>query len=1614
VDGTPYQYVPASAVVPFEIVDASCLDASCLDTSCLDASSLDMAARLRSAASRPFNLAEGPLLRCTLFRLSANVHVLLLCLHHAVIDGHSVGPLLGELALTYNAAVRDEAAALPDLPLQYGDFAVWQRRRPPAAANDTVEYWRSRLAQLPHFSVAPVGSGGVVGVAAPAAPVGTLDAGIDSDLARAVDELAARTGTTPMVVLLAAWACVLHRVSPADAVTVLAPVANRPQAQLEAMVGFFVNTVVLTVDVSDNPSIEDFLGRVHDACAGAYAHQDLPFDLLVEELRPLRRIAQTPFSDVIFSYLDGGVEDVSLVGLQVEHVRLEPRHAKCELVFEVQRGPSGYGLHVEYRADVFDIERPTLLLRGFTSVLAELVGGDLARPLGAVAAAVAVAAFPSPAGGPAAAAALAGGAERPDPTPLVSLFAALLGIPRQRIGPDDDFFGLGGNSLLAMRLVARIRAGLAPDLPARVVFEHPTIAGLSRWIADQRAAVAAPDPHDDLRRLQRPASWSSGGGPAQVWTTEVSSAQRRLWFLEQLEPTAAAYHVPVVLRVGGALDLDALRGALADLVARHEILRAWFVAVDGQPVQHVAASGDIPIRTHDRSAAGVDSDDRDGVLGSALGSALRELVDQEVHRPFDLSQPPLVRVLVVREHTDAHLIVLTMHHIVADGWSASLFVRDVAAFYTARTIAAPSHRRELPKLPELPELSVQYPDVAAWQAQRLTDGRLDTALAYWARVLAGAPAVLDLPTDRPRAAVPGHRGREVRFMLDDQVTAQVRRAAGASGATPFMVLLAAMGVALGRHASVDDVVIGTPVANRARVELEDLIGFFVNTVPLRVDLSGDPTVEQLLARVRQVCVGAYEHQDLPFERLVEAVGAPRDAGRNPLFQVMLALQDDLAPVVTLPGLAVDLVDYDAGTSKFDLTIVVEDRGTTMTGVARYNNELFDHSTMERLVDHLLRALEGIVADGSIRVSELDVLSDQDRQRQLHDYNAAAADYSTDLPLHALVQAQAMRTPDAVALAGCLSCSQAPCTAEPAVVTYAQLVARAGAISTELMRQGARRGDVVAILLDRSADLVVAELATLRAGAAFLPLDPTHPPARNAAIVADAGCRLVLTCAQYLDLTPPVATVLVDQPGAGDGSDAPGPAPGISGDDAAYVIYTSGSTGAPKGVVVPHRGIVNNLLWMQQDWPLSTQDRLLFKTVHTFDVAVKEVFWPLLSGGRVVIAHPGTHRDATEICAQIVQHSATVVHLVPSMLDVVLQVARERDTPLSSLRIVMSGAEALAPATHDALLAAVPALLLHMYGPTETAIAVTGWPCRNALGEATLPLGRAMPNTQLYVLDDRLRLCPEGALGELYVGGMAVGRGYLGQPGATAQAFVPDPFSPSPGARFYRTGDVVRYRSDGLLEFHGRRDGQVKIRGLRIELGEVSNVLARHPAVRQCAVGVWPRGKSTVDDRPTALVAYVVAEGDTNPGELRAYLRERLPGYLVPGHIELLPALPTGATGKVDHDQLPPPGRSSPAVGDGQATTGPTQLRLVQIWCDLLETSVVGAGTDFFDLGGHSLLATRLVTRIRAEFGVDVPLRVFFAEPTIDALATLIDGGARTPVARIPVLDRSAFATPFDD
>uniref|UniRef100_UPI003B3A91E7 amino acid adenylation domain-containing protein n=1 Tax=Longimicrobium sp. TaxID=2029185 RepID=UPI003B3A91E7 len=1032
----------------------------------------------------------------------------------------------------------------------------------------------------------------------------------------------------------------------------------------------------------------------------------------------------------------------------------------------------------------------------------------------------------------------------------------------------------------------------------------------------------------------------------------LSFAQERLWFIDQLEPGSAVYNIPAVLGLMGPMDHAALERALGEVVRRHEALRTTFREVDGAPVQVIAPAAGFSLPVEDLS----------GLREAEQKAEVKRRATEEAAQPFDLAAGPLFRAVLLRLADDDHLLLLSMHHIVSDGWSMEVLQRELGALYEAYREGRESPLRPLP---------VQYADYAVWQREYLRGDVLERQLSYWRERLAGAPELVELPTDHPRPAVQTFQGASERVEIPGEMLERLRTLGRGEGATLYMVMLAAFQVLLSKYSGSEDIVVGTPVAGRTRDEVARLIGFFVNTLVLRTDLGGDPSFRELLGRVREVTLGAFEHQELPFEKLVAELQPERSLSHTPLFQVSFTLDDveEAGGGAAEPGAEEDEPGAEAGESnfafaKFDLALALVASGKSLVGGMIYSTGLFERGTMARMVGHLARVLEQVVANPDVRLSRLELLAQAERERVLDEWNRTEAEYPADATLHTLFQAQAARTP--VALAA---------THGTESVTYAELNARANRLARHLVRLGVQPEARVGIGLARGIEMLVSMLAVLKAGGAYVPLDPAYPAERLEFTVRDARVGVLLTQESLRGVLPVPDGVRVVSVDAAEsvGEIARESAENldlhVSPRGLGYLIYTSGSTGIPKGVAIEHRSAVVLLSWARELHTAEELGGMLACTSISFDLSVYELFLPLSLGGRVIIVENALALPSAPAADQV-----RLLNTVPSAAAALL---KGGGIP-SGVRTVNLAGEPLRTELVDALYAHGVERVIDLYGPSEDTTYSTFTP-REAGARATI--GRPIANTRAYVLDARMQPVPAVVPGELYLAGRGLARGYLGRPSLTAERFVPDPFGAEAGGRMYRTGDRVRWTAEGVLEYLGRLDHQVKVRGFRIELGEIEAVLRRHESVADCVV--MARG----DGGEQRLVAYVAGEVETDA--LRAHVRRSLPEYMVPSAFVLLDALPMTANGKLDRKALPAPEYAADADRYVAPRT-PMEEVLAGIWAEVLRIERVGVEASFFELGGHSLLATRVVSRIREVLGVEVPLRALFEGPTVAELAGRVE------------------------
>jgi amino acid adenylation domain-containing protein len=1057
----------------------------------------------------------------------------------------------------------------------------------------------------------------------------------------------------------------------------------------------------------------------------------------------------------------------------------------------------------------------------------------------------------------------------------------------------------------------------------------------------------------------------------------LSFAQERLWFLEQLDPGTAVYNICRASRLIGSLNVAALDASLREIVQRHEVLRSAIHLVDDRPLQITVSKPNFMVHLIDLRAVTLVERDEE----------IRRRIKEEVERPFDLLVGVFLRCTLLHVEDDEHVLILTTHHIVSDAWSMGLLRRELWALYEAYAKSKPSSLRNL---------LTQYSDYAVWQRSRLLSDVLDSHLSYWKTKLEGIP-VLDLPSDRPRTTQRTYHGARKRVALPESLTKRLKDLSERSGVTLFMTMVAAFNVLLYRYTTQEDIAIGTPVANRSKPELNELIGLFVNTLVLRTNLSDNPTFSDLLIRVRDTCLEAYAHQELPFEKLVEELHPDRESGRTPLFQVMFVLNNAPQAAPEIFGIKWHRVEVEPGTAKFDLTLALGETNGRLEGSIEYSTDIFDRPTIERFTGHWRILLEGIVDNPNQPISTLPVLTGPERHQLLVTWNSTAAEYPKDSCIHELFEAQVKRTPNAIALAF-----------EAATLTYQQLNQRANQLAHYLSSLKVGPETLVGIYIERSLEMVVGLLAILKAGGAYVPLDPTYPRDRLTFMMDDSKASVLLSSRKlppkFLNFNG-ISVTLEDLPLLGKQNDE-NPNSRARVEDPAYIVYTSGSTGTPKGVIGVHRGAVNRMAWMWRAYPFGVNEKSCIKTSLTFVDSVWEIFGPLLQGVPTLIIPDDIVKDTRSFVRMLADHRVTRIVLVPSLLRAILDAQPNLQKELPHQIIWTSSGEHLPREIADRFRNSLPNhILLNLYGASEVSADVTHINCSTQmqLPGHRVSIGRPISNTRIYLLDSRRELVPIGISGELYVGGAGLARGYLNRLDLTAEKFIVDPFGIESDSRLYRTGDLARYLPDGMIELLGRTDRQVKIRGYRVELGEIETCLNQHPQVKESLV-VADGANSTNANNPNyeienpksnkRLVGYVVLRdlAAFPVAELRNFLKEKLPGHMIPSALVFIKGLPLTPNGKFDLKALPSPdeARSETAQTFVAPRTEVEEL-VAQTWQEVLKADHVGIHDNFFDIGGHSILAIQIVSRLRDAFNREIRVRTLFEKPTVGALASEIEG-----------------------
>ncbi|UFH51603.1 amino acid adenylation domain-containing protein [Pseudomonas sp. KNUC1026] len=1114
----------------------------------------------------------------------------------------------------------------------------------------------------------------------------------------------------------------------------------------------------------------------------------------------------------------------------------------------------------------------------------------------------------------------------------------------EQLGLNDHFFELGGHSLLATQVVSRIRRSLGIEAALRTLFEHPQLGG---FVAALDPTQARDVPAFTLADRSRP--------------LPVSFAQQRQWVLWQLDPHSAAYNIPAAMTLKGPLNVEALQQSFNALIQRHESLRTTFTQQEGEALQVIHSS--LPLAIHAEE-------------GQYDEAGINAFVEAEVARPFDLENGPLLRVRLLKVGAEEHVLTLTLHHIVSDAWSTPILVQELVRLYAGFAQGQPA---------ELPALPIQYADYALWQRTWMANGERDRQLAYWTAQLGGEQPVLELPLDRPRPAAQSFRGASVDLQIPTALSEGIRALAKREGATPFMVLLAAYQTLLHRYSGQADIRVGVPIANRNHLETEGLIGFFVNTQVLKANFDAPASFSALLQQVKHASLDAQRYQDLPFDQLVEALQPERNMSHNPLFQAMfnyLRAEDQQGLVESLSSLSIHSLGRDTHTAQLDLTLEVSEFAEGFNASFTYATDLFEGRTIQRFAAHLLNVLAAVVSQPERLIGEVAMLSADEAEQALRGWNVTQRSWADEQPVHVLFEQRVLAQPEHTAL-----------LFGDASLTYAQANRRANQLAHQLIALGVGPEVIVGIAAERSLEMVIGLMAILKAGGAYVPLDPEYPQDRLSYMFEDSGIDLLLTQEHLLPGLPAFAgrTLLLESDFSRFSSE--NPAVHVGAENLAYVIYTSGSTGKPKGAGNRHTALHNRLAWMQSAYPLDSTDTVLQKTPFSFDVSVWEFFWPLMTGARLAIAAPGEHREPEKLIATIQRHSVTTLHFVPSMLQVFIHEPGVEQCV--SLKQIMCSGEALQVDAQQQVFARLPSAgLYNLYGPTEAAIDVTHWTCRDE-GVDAVPIGEPIANLYTHILDASLNPVPQGATGELVLGGLGLARGYHRRPALTAERFIPDPHAEVPGSRLYRTGDLAKYRETGVIEYQGRIDHQVKIRGLRIELGEIEARLLDQESVKE-AVVLALEGVNGLQ-----LVAYIVPSQYSETAENQAALREilkaelktHLPDYMVPAQMLCLPSLPVTPNGKLDRRALPAPDASQ-LQGEYIAPQSELEQRIAQIWQDVLRREQVGITDNFFELGGDSIISIQVVSRAR-QAGIRFTPKELFEHQTVQGLAQVARIGGET-------------------
>lgn len=1532
---------------------------------------------IEAEAQYVFDLRKGPLFRPRLFQLSDEQHLLLLLFHHIITDGWSNKVFLEELSLLYGAFATGQPSPLKDLPFQYADFAVWQQERLTQKHQlQHLAYWKQQLAgELPvlrlptdHPHPAQLTFQGEL-----------YSFSLPSDLLSALKTMSEENGTTLFMTLLSAFLVLLHCYSGQYDIVVGTPVANRIHQASEEMLGCFTNTLALRMRLPHHFRFRELLRLVLQMTVEAFEHQEVPIEQVVKEVAPERSVSHHTLFQVMFA-LQNALKNVERLGdLMMTSYEADTKTAKYDLsCFVEEDGRTVF----EYNTSLWERETISRMASHLLALLRDCIqepdtlihllpsfaGIRDLQPSGS-------GLYREPGNKPHSSnttdqhisphlpstgtdfSTLFRTRQGPTREKLLAIWCDVL--QRKQIKPLSNFFEVGGHSLLATQVVARVRGEFGVDIPLRLFFEHPYIEELAAYI----------DGHMDTYDEEKihPAEHQS--------PLPLSYAQQRMWFLHEIEPDNPFYNVPFGLHLQGAVSTPLAQKTLAEIIQRHAILRTTYRKFDGEVCQLIQERGYFEFSEQVLLSYSQNEQKKQ----------LRELLYQETHRPFDLVQGPIVRAMLVRLGITEYILHLVVHHIAIDMWSLHVFMEEFAAIYQHLATNEPLSLAAPP---------IQYGDFALWQRQWLEREVMRQQLGYWENRLRGATQVLELPTDHARPPIQTYNGRHYTVPLPPQLVGNLHALGQEESATPFMVLLAAFTIFLYRLTGTEDISIGVPVANRARPEVEGLIGLFLNTLVLRSHVTGTLTYRQLLRQVRQNALDAFEHQNIPFEKLVEELQPHRELSRSPLFQVLLSYQtSSLFPKREVTDIEIEMYDVENRTSKFDLSVFFQEEEETLYSIFEYNTDLFDEETIIRWANHFITLLWGITTHPEQAVSHLPLQTREEKQRLLEEWNRTQKEFADQRCVHERFADIAIQQ------------AQAPAVRHGShVITYGDLHEKSNQVACHLQSLGVKPDTPVGIYMQRSIPMVIALLAIMRAGGTVVALDPQLPQDRLTFIVEDAGVKHIVVqkdapCPFLHGQQIQVSEQLEEYTCYGTAQ----PIKNTTLDDLAYLIYTSGSTGVPKGVAMVHRTLGNLISWQLEHFSTARSANTLQFTPLHFDVAYQEIFATLLAGGQLILIDEEMRRDAVQLLAYLDEQHIERLYLPYVALQQLAEVAEMKGCVPAYLQEVITAGEQLqiTPSIQRLFAGLRNATLHNQYGPAEThvvsALTLAGnpeaWPFRPSIG-------RPIANTSMYILDAYQQPVPIGVVGEIYIGGACLARGYMKREDLTKEKFIPHPFAKEKHERLYRSGDLARYRADGNIEFIGRIDDQVKIRGYRVELGEIESVLLQHPAIKETAVVV--RQDQTGSKR---LVAYVVLKLDDDGRsaalseerfardlvpELRRHLQKWLPEYMIPSAFSVLERMPMTHTGKIDRKALPIP-RETRTIRSYLSPQSEIERQIASVWAEVLAVEQVGLEDNFFDLGGHSLLVIRVCDRLEKALGLTVPTMHLFMYSTVSSLAAALQG-----------------------